>query len=62
MRQVGSELFRIDWLERRLLLLTEGTRKPVSPWTTTSLIPPTALATTGTSQDIASRLMMPNGS
>ena len=41
---------------------SSGTRNPVSPSTTTSLMPPTALATTAVSQAIASRLMMPNGS
>src|SRR6267143_2791332 len=39
-----------------------GTRRPVSPSTTTSLIPPTRVATTGVSHAIASRLMIPNGS
>jgi len=39
-----------------------GTRWPVSPSTTTSLIPPTALATTGVPQAMASRLMIPKGS
>src|SRR5947208_1103761 len=39
-----------------------GTRSPVSSSTTTSLMPPTRVATTGVSQAIASRLMIPNGS
>ena len=39
-----------------------GTSSPVSPSTTTSGMPPTALATTGRSQAMASRLMIPNGS
>ena len=41
---------------------SSGTRNPVYPSTTTSLMPPTALPTTGVSQAIASRLMMPKGS
>src|ERR1700674_724543 len=41
---------------------SNGTRNPVSPSTITSLMPPTALPTTGVSQAIASRLMMPKGS
>ena len=39
-----------------------GTSNPVLPGTTTSMIPPTAEATTGVPQAIASRLMIPNGS
>src|SRR6266566_6782668 len=39
-----------------------GTRRPVSSSTTTSLMPPTRVATTGVSHAIASRLMIPNGS
>src|SRR3989442_937410 len=39
-----------------------GTSSPVSSFTTTSLMPPTRVATTGVSQAIASRLMIPNGS
>ena len=39
-----------------------GTSSPVLPSSTTSRMPPTAEATTGASQAIASRLMRPNGS
>ena len=39
-----------------------GTSSPVSPSATTSGMPPVAVATTGTSQAIASRLTMPIGS
>ena len=38
------------------------TRSPVSPSTTVSRMPPTALATIGVSQAIDSRLMIPKGS
>ena len=39
-----------------------GTSQPVSPSTTTSGMPPVAVATTASSQAIASRLTMPSGS
>src|SRR6266404_4836357 len=39
-----------------------GVRKPVSPWTTTSGRPPTALARTGTAHAIASSAARPNDS
>ena len=39
-----------------------GTRRPVSPSTTISGMPPTAVATTGVPHAIASRLMSPKGS
>ena len=39
-----------------------GTSRPVTPSSTTSGMPPVAVATTGSSQAIASRLTMPSGS
>ena len=39
-----------------------GTSRPVWPSTTTSGMPPVAVATTAVSQAIASRLTMPRGS
>src|SRR3989454_4954956 len=39
-----------------------GVRKPVSPWTTTSGRPPTAVAMTGTAHAIASSAARPNDS
>jgi hypothetical protein len=41
---------------------SKGTRSPVFSGMTTSMIPPTAEATTGVPHAIASRLMIPNGS
>ncbi len=41
---------------------SKGTSMPVTPSSTTSGIPPTAPATTGVPQAMASRLMSPNGS
>jgi len=58
-RQFPGELVRVNDAS---VICSTGTSKPVSPCTTTSGMPPTALATTGVPQAIASRLMMPNGS
>ena len=41
---------------------SKGINNPVSPSTTTSFIPPTALATTAVSHAIASMFMIPKGS
>jgi hypothetical protein len=62
----GSEitriLLRMDRFKRAALLLFQRDQQAGFPCTTTSLMPPTALATTAVSQAIASRLMMPKGS
>jgi len=60
--QIGREFVRIYRLERGRLHLLQGYEKPGFTSTTTSLIPPTAAATTAVSQAIASRLMIPKGS
>src|ERR671931_2609095 len=42
--------------------VSNGTSRPVSPSTTTSTMPPVAVATTAASQAIASRFTIPSGS
>ena len=60
--QVARKPIRVGWAHRLIRANSTGTSSPVSPSTTTSGIPPTAVATTGVSQAIASRLVIPNGS
>ena len=60
--QVVGELGRVFGLEVGAADRLERHEQARLPGDTTSLIPPTAEATTGVSQAIASRLMMPNGS
>ncbi len=60
--RLASKRCRVDRRHRVIQAELDGTRTPVSPSTTTSGMPPTALATTGRSQAMASRLMIPNGS
>ena len=60
--QVGDEPVWVDGDAVPSCICSIGTSQPVSPCTTTSGIPPVAVATTGSSQAIASRLTMPSGS
>ena len=51
-----------DLKSKDMVVGSMGTNHPVSPWTTTSGIPPVAVATTASSHAMASRLTMPSGS
>lgn len=60
--EIGGEALRITGDPKTSPAASKATRYPVSPSTTISGMPPTALATTGRPHAMASRLISPKGS